>query len=343
MSIHYKTKFSALFFATVTSFIFPNASASEPIATTETTTPQSLDLDNTPFVIPTPSPSFRSSLSKVSTKETNFRQEFLVGESNIFDVDDVLMLEMLYRRYMEEYSPEFDASSKITTTFTVHHQSILNVDPDIINETEDHLLLVDYTIKFSSPYYNVTSYPKLFQEWSSNNLDTMLIQMKSLRLDVITLNGPMRIVVSTPAPSVVPTTVPTNSPSASNVGTAVPSIPQTSLDSTSSSNIVEEKQTNGSNITRVIILSIALSPIILAPVYLIVLCLSKWWKNKTASCDSKDDQTTSDLERGGIAQEDDDSTNTSMENDPEHGESRAGSPRALTDLSFGRMESIEIK
>merc|ERR1712157_69180 len=101
--------------------------------------------------------------------------------------------------------------SRITTTCVVNRQSIFTVDPDFVNETEDHLLVVDYTMIFESVYHDITTYPNLFQNWTNSNLDTLLVDMQALGFDVTTLDRSKMIIVSTPAPSPTSTTIPTKS------------------------------------------------------------------------------------------------------------------------------------
>jgi len=286
-----------------------------------------------------------------------FRQEFLVGAATEFDNDDVHILEMLYQQNTVEYSPDYDASSRIKTTCVINRQSIYTVDPDLVDETEDHLLLVDYTMRFESSYYNVATYPQLFQNWTNSNLDTLLMQMQSLGLDVTTLDRPKRIIVSTPSPSTVPTIVPVNSPTPSIGHTTIPSIAPAPSNGASSIATAETKRTarfDNVGIWKVILIALTLILLVVVLVKVVDRCFldRKRREDTTSSCDSKDTPTIGDPESGRGSRAVDGSTDTAK-----RGESPAGDVETIgseddapisiekvySDVTFGRMHSIEIE
>ena len=186
----------------------------------------------TSFAPTTPAPTSQPTMMNPSLKETKFRQEFQVGNNREFNGDEVSLFQTIYQRYTVDFS-ELSASEvedKITTICTVDKQTILfsarerQLQNDIAWSTylrpwrrrrerrledqtvpeETNTLNVDYTMSYKSRHYDVTEYPKLFQNWTTNNLDVVLEQMQFLNFDVISVDIPKRIVVSTPSPTVSP-------------------------------------------------------------------------------------------------------------------------------------------
>jgi len=233
MSILSKTKILAFSFAAL-AFSFPlreaNASSMKPIeAVAAPGPPRGLEEETLPA---TPSPTLQPTLFETSIEEAKFRQEFLVDDASAFGDDVVATLELLYATYTTEYAPDSDdARRRISTDCTVERQTVLTVDPDDAipdDETDDdHLLILDFTVTFSSPYHDVTSYPRLFQDWANSNLDVMLRDVQGLRTDVNTLDKVKRIVVS--AMTMDPTSVPANPPAPSPAPTTPSSPPAPSV------------------------------------------------------------------------------------------------------------------
>lgn len=335
-----------LLFAIASSFVLTAVGASGPVPRLRSTPTSLRHLEN----IPSPS------LSGVSVKETNFRQEFLVGTAREFDNDDVLILETLFQRTTAEYSPDSEASSRVTTTCVINRQSIYTVDPDLVDETEDHLLLVDYTMRFESSYYNVTTYPQLYQNWTKSNLDTLLMEMQSLGLDVTTLDRPKRIVVSTHAPSAMPTTVPTSSPTPSIGHTTVPSIAP-SLDKTSSTTTAETKRMPRHNNVVILYAVLIVIPLLILMVVLVHVmnqCFldRKRREDRTSSCNAKGAPTVSDPEDGRGSRVANSPTDTSkrgnyqaddVETIDSEDPASISAEDAFSSVTFGRMQSIEIE
>ena len=138
----------------------------------------------------------------LSLKETMFRQEFLVGKE--FTDREIKAFEELHQQYTVYFSPlsPAEVEQTITTICTVHRQSLegermLRGSGRSLT-TETQRLSVDFVMTYESTRYNVTEYPKLFQEWSAENLDVMLDQMRFLKIDVTGVEVPKRIVISTP-------------------------------------------------------------------------------------------------------------------------------------------------
>jgi len=301
-----------------------------------------------PVPSPTLFPTFQPSLFEASIVKANFRQEFLVDDASAFGDDVVATLELLYATYTVEYSPDSDAWRRISTNCTVERQTVLTVDPDAIpDETDDHLLIVDFTVTFSSPYYDVTSYPLLFQDWTDSNLDVMLRDVQGLRTDVNTLDKPKRIVVtamtdSTTDSTTDPTSVSANSPPspAPTTSSPAPSIGKTAVPSRSPT--AADNMTSSSSIDLLnLVLILALILITIAVVSAIFAVQSKLPsrskgasktsdpENNQTDDDSVDDPMADDLERG-----------QSDANDVDTGENRADA--ALSDFSFGKMQSINL-
>jgi len=141
----------------------------------------------------------------LSLKETMFRQEFLVGKE--FTDREIKAFEELHQQYTVYFSPlsPAEVEQTITTICTVHRQSLegermlRGSGRSLTTETER--LSVDFVMTYESTRYNVTEYPKLFQEWSAENLDVMLDQMRFLKIDVTGVEVPKRIVISKPTES----------------------------------------------------------------------------------------------------------------------------------------------
>ena len=190
-----------------------------------------------PTGTPSASPTAHPSTNKASEKDTDFRQEFQVGNGREFTDEQLFIIETLYRGYTKDFAPisEEEVKTQVITTCTVNRQVI----PDsgtgrLLSEngflplflrrrrvqddpTTDVVLNLDYTMKYESRYHNVTTYPRRFQNWTNTNLETVLQQMQILGLNVTQVDKASRIVVSTPAPSASeapsfpPTVIPTKS------------------------------------------------------------------------------------------------------------------------------------
>lgn len=194
----------------------------------------------------TPEPSAQPTMEKPMLKETKFRQEFQVGNSREFNDDELSLFQTLYQRYTVDFAPipESEVESKITTVCTVDKQTFLfsarhrqlqndngwvsylrrrlrRLDQEVILEETD-TLNVDYTMSYESRHYNVTEYPKLFQNWTTNNLNVVLEQMQFLNFDVVSVDVPKRIVVSTPAPTI--SMEPSESPTMEPTSTLRPTV-----------------------------------------------------------------------------------------------------------------------
>ena len=154
-----------------------------------------------------------------SRKETMFCQVFEVRNDREFADEELELFQDLLEQYTLYFSPLSmpEVESKITTDCTVHRQTLLTKDDDRrrLEETKPKTQLrVDFTMRYESMYYDVTEYPRLFQNWTSKNLHIVLEQMKFLNMDNIKDVGtPKRIVLYPPTSA--PTTNPTISPSRS--------------------------------------------------------------------------------------------------------------------------------
>ena len=154
-------------------------------------------------------------------KRTKFRQEFIVGNGREFNSEDQFVFETLYQRFATEYIPlpPSEVDAKIETRCALDKQIYLLPQEDTTSTPTPSLLTLDYTMEYTSQYYNVTTYPKLFQNWTNSNLDAVLDQMQVLKLNVTEIGVAKRIIVSTASPtaSLAPSMEPTASPSISLV------------------------------------------------------------------------------------------------------------------------------
>ncbi len=153
-----------------------------------------------------------------SLKETMFRQEFKVNHSKEFTNHEVKAFEELHQQYTVYFSPlsPAEVEKTIKTVCTVNRQSLESNDDDrrslrrgaerSLEMLAQESLYLDFTMTYESTHYNVTEYPKLFQNWSANNLDVVLDQMRFMEIDVQSVDIPRRIVISTRPPSVTPST-----------------------------------------------------------------------------------------------------------------------------------------
>jgi len=168
--------------------------------------------------VPTPPPS----LPEVSKQKTKFRQEFRV-ESQLgkeFHKDELDLFKALYQRYTVDFSSlaESEVESKITTTCEVRNQYFRYEDPgdrrrlvespQLRRRLQDDqlVIMVDFSMTYESRHYDVTEYPKLFQNWINNNANFVLTQLQTLGLRVLEVGSLKRIVISssTPVPSMAP-------------------------------------------------------------------------------------------------------------------------------------------
>ena len=135
----------------------------------------------------------------------------------------------------------------------------------------DVVIDVDFTMKYDSKYYNVSDYPRMFQNWTNLNLDTIQKQMNVLNLNVTNVSKASRIVVSTPAPSMspFPSATPTGKPTiTASPSTLIPSLESmiptslakdAGLESDNSDGSGTEKKKNNNKVIIVVSVIIALS------------------------------------------------------------------------------------
>ena len=128
--------------------------------------------------------------------ETKFRQEFQVGNGREFSKDELVLLQILYRRLTVDFTraPAVDIESKITTACTIEKQTIGS--KRLQSETgsgspQVGTLTVEYTMKYESSYYKMDHYPKMFQTWITENMNVLLVRMQVLGINVHQINIPM--------------------------------------------------------------------------------------------------------------------------------------------------------
>ena len=141
-------------------------------------------------------------LPNASRAEALFLLEIRVSNNQGLTNQDKELLEDLLEQYTVYFSPLpiDEVESKITSICTVGKQVLLLDGED----GEAAILQVDIMISYESIYHDVTEYPKLFQDWTSSNLDVLLSQMQFLNMDVTSVDAPKRIVAPTAIPTIAP-------------------------------------------------------------------------------------------------------------------------------------------
>jgi len=157
-----------------------------------------------------------------SEKATRFRQEFRVGNGREFNDTEIQTIQSIYVANTDSYAPEENEAENVTTNCTIFRQQIrspeeenqnMNLDPSNDETNIENILHVDYIMKYSSKYYNVDNYTRLFQNWTNLNLELIQEQLNLLSINVTAVGKASRIVVSTPSPSKSPS--PSTSPTSS--------------------------------------------------------------------------------------------------------------------------------
>merc|ERR1719343_417085 len=178
---------------------------------------------------------------QASRKEAMFRQQFTVQNNREFADEELELFEDLLEQYTLYFAPlsPIEVETKVTTDCTVHRQYLLNqgdrkLDSSSTNmlrhgnkrrELQDQsptTLQVDFSMTYESMHYNVTEYPKLFQNWMSNNGNVVVEQMQFLSMDVVSVDRPRRIVVMTPEPTSPPTSLPITKEATNGEGIVLP-------------------------------------------------------------------------------------------------------------------------
>lgn len=130
--------------------------------------------------------------------ETLFRQKVHVHINRVFDDDELNLLQALYKHNTKRFSPlslsETDAD--IFTDCIINRQHLAPA----VQETNASIEL-DFTMAYESKHYDVAEYPKLFQNWTINNLELVLEQSYYFNLGIVSFDVPKRIVIVTPEPS----------------------------------------------------------------------------------------------------------------------------------------------
>jgi len=163
-----------------------------------------------PSVYPTEQPTFKIP----SVQDARFRQKFLVGNGRTFNDNEISIFETLYQSYTKNFAPIPDSAGtdlKISTECIVEQQEGLVEGRFLRNKVRRRLqtefiqaVNMDYEMRYESAYYNVSSYPILFQNWINQNLVTVTEQMRLLQLNVTEAQTASRLIVRTPAPTISP-------------------------------------------------------------------------------------------------------------------------------------------
>lgn len=142
----------------------------------------------------TPADHERTSIPSLT--ETKFRQEFQVGNGRKFTQDELVLLQILYRRITADFTqaPTANVEAKITTTCTIEKQRIgsKRLDDDFgEGRSRARTLTLEFTMKYESKYYNMKHYPRIFQNWMINNFDVVQTRMKILGINADQVNAPI--------------------------------------------------------------------------------------------------------------------------------------------------------
>lgn len=178
-----------------------------------------------PSLSPSQFPSFMPTFSENLTTFSLFTQQFVVGETSVFSDEQVTKFEILFESYTYIFgNSEFVANHKINTTCRIIKQILqhptrrgLRDLKSLANSVgKDRLLLsttntsstaintVQYSITFNSFVLNVTSYPDLFRNYVTQNILTVVLDLRQLGLNVTSSQPPLEVVV-TPSPTFTPT------------------------------------------------------------------------------------------------------------------------------------------
>ena len=155
--------------------------------------------------------------------------------------------------------------------------------------SNDATLSVYFKMEYESYYYNVTQYPKLFQNWTNSNLDEILDQMQTLKMEVNGVEKAQRIVEKTSAPSMSlePSYVPTEFPTISSQPTA----DDTSVPPAINGNIELNDVRNGSTIAISVSFGIAIAILIVGVFF---------WYRKQRTNREMDQQVNKSERHGGV-------------------------------------------
>ncbi len=132
----------------------------------------------------------------ISLMETKFRQEFQVSNGRKFSNDELVLLQILYRRLTVDFTqaPAANIEAKISTTCAVENQTIgskRRQDEFGSGRPGARILSLEYTMKYESKYYNMKHYPRKFLIWMTHNLDIVLSRMQILGISVERVYVPM--------------------------------------------------------------------------------------------------------------------------------------------------------
>ncbi|OEU08221.1 hypothetical protein FRACYDRAFT_250008 [Fragilariopsis cylindrus CCMP1102] len=151
------------------------------------------------------------SASASEIKTTIFRQSFWVENNEVFNDFKVEEFQTIYSGSTFQFAPNNEASKTVTNCSVFHQQMSVpeekEEDEEEDEDDEDQTnfrLDIDFTMRYESIYHEVEDYPRMFQNWTNQNLETIRYKLNVLNLDVSDLGKALRIVVSTtaPAPSV---------------------------------------------------------------------------------------------------------------------------------------------
>lgn len=147
-----------------------------------------------------------SKLPNPSRTETRFRQDIKISNPRELTREEIELFEDLLRHYTVYFSPLSidEVESRISSKCTVYRQ-VLRMEEVHLQHWVINTVQLDFILTYESLYYDVADYPKLFQDWTSNNLDVLLDQLQFLNLDITSVDSPRSIL-----PSSIPTLPPTS-------------------------------------------------------------------------------------------------------------------------------------
>ena len=147
------------------------------------------------------------SASASEIKTTIFRQSFWVENNEVFNDFEIEEFQTIYSGSTFQFAPNNEASKTVTNCSVFHQQMSVTEEREEDEDDEDQTnfrLNIDFTMQYESNYHDVEDYPRMFQNWTNQNLESIRFRFNELNLDVSDVGKAFRIVVSTTAPAPVP-------------------------------------------------------------------------------------------------------------------------------------------
>ena len=149
------------------------------------------------------------SASASEIEPTIFRQSFWVGNNEVFNDFEIEEFQTIYSGSTFQFAPNNEASKTVTNCTVFHQQMSVPEEKEEAEDRDDEnqtnfRLDIDFTMGYESNYHDVEDYPRMFQNWTNQNLESIGFRFNELNLDVSDVGKAFRIVLSTTAPVPVP-------------------------------------------------------------------------------------------------------------------------------------------